>query len=163
VSEDGEKRGSGGKGRGCCLGWSIGCLIVLVVSGILAFVGVRFVREQYDAVMARFEREGYQRVEQRVIDLDSRVGEPTIFIGESVTIRHGSDRAMAIVAATAEIDGDILGNVHFYGGELTVLPTARLRRDLHLKCVSATVRGRIDGEITGVYGSLDKDSRPADD
>lgn len=142
--------------HGCLLGCGIGCVVATLLGiGTLFFVG-RFVMKQYNAVMERFEREGYRKVEDQIIVVEERITEPTIFVGQSVSIRKGSDRGIALVCQTAEIDGRIEGNVHFFGQTLVVKKDAELMRDLDLKAQFVEIYGVVRGQVTGVYQFLNK-------
>lgn len=143
-------------GRGCLIGGGIGCLVILLIIGALVFAGVWFVKDQVKTIRERFEREGYVTVERQIIDVTERITEPTVFIGQTVKIRQGSERGVAILAQSAEIDGEIVGNVHFIGQMLTVHKTAHLRRDLDVKAQLVNLYGTVDGRVTGVYQQLNK-------
>lgn len=143
-------------GRGCWIGCGIGCLVVTLIAAALVAAAVWFVRDQVKTIRDRFEREGYETVERQVIDVTERLAEPTVFIGQTVTIREGSERGVAILAQSAEIHGEIVGNVHFVGQMLTLHKDARLKRDLDVKAQLVNLYGVVDGQITGFYQALNK-------
>lgn len=142
--------------RGCCLGCSIGCLVALLLLGVAGYFGGRFVFKQYQAVMERFEREGYRRVEGQVLEITEPPAEPTIYVGQVVRLRAGSARGVAMVCQAGEIEGTVEGNVHFYGQMLTVHTNAHLLRDLHIVGQVANVFGQVDGEVKGSYQVLNR-------
>ncbi len=150
-------------GRGCLKAMGIGCLVVAIGLSVLAYAGYRVgkrIMKEYTAVMERFEREGYHKVEGQMLDIRERVSEPTIFVGQIVRIHAGSERGIAIVAQQAEIEGEVVGNVYFMGQMLTVKPGAHLMRDLDVKGQMINNFGTVDGKITGAYQSLNS-SPPA--
>jgi hypothetical protein len=131
--------------------------VIVIGLGVLGYVGYRFVKRQYTAVMERYEREGYKKVEGQMIEISETITEPTIFIGQSVKIKKGSERGIAMLCQTAEIDGKIVGNVHFVGQMLTIRKDALLMRDLDVTAQLVNQFGTIEGKITGVYQVLNKD------
>jgi hypothetical protein len=146
-------------GGGCLKAAGIGCLVILIGLGVLGYVGYRFVKHQYTAVMERYEREGYKKVEGQMIEVPDRVTEPTIYVGQSVKIMKGSERGMAFLCQTAEIHGDVVGNVHFVGQMLTIKEDAELMRDLEVTAQLVNLFGKVDGKVTGVYQMLNKDPK----
>ena len=144
-------------GHGCLKAAGIGCLVVIIGLGVLGYVGYRVVKRQYTAVMERYEREGYKKVEGQLIEVTERVTEPTIYIGQSVRIMSGSERGMAFLCQTAEIHGTVAGNVHFLGQMITIKEDAELMRDLEVTAQLVNLFGKVDGKITGVYQMLNKD------
>ena len=144
-------------GHGCLKAAGIGCLVILIGLGVAGYVGYRFVKRQYVAVMERYEREGYKKVEGQLIEVTETITEPTIFVGQSVKIKKGSERGIAMLCQTAEIDGKIVGNVHFVGQMLTIHKDALLMRDLDVTAQLVNQFGTIEGKITGVYQVLNKD------
>jgi hypothetical protein len=132
----------------------IGCLVILIGLGVAGYVGYRFFKRQYVAVMERYEREGYKKVEGQLIEISETITEPTIFVGQSVKIKKGSERGIALLCQSAEIDGKIVGNVHFVGQILTIHKGAMLMRDLDVTAQMVNQFGTVDGKITGVYQVL---------
>jgi hypothetical protein len=148
-------------GSGCLKATGIGCLVILIGLGVVGYAGYRFVKRQYTAVMERYEREGYKKVEGQLIDVTETVTEPTIFVGQVVKIKKGSERGLALLCQTAEIDGKIAGNVHFYGQMLTIHKGAQLMRDLDVTAQVVNQLGTIEGKITGVYQLLNTNALSA--
>ena len=144
-------------GHGCLKAAGIGCLVVIIGLGVLGYAGYRFVKRQYVAVMERYEREGYRKVEGQMIEVADRVTEPTIYIGQSVRIMNGSERGMAFLCQTAEIHGNVAGNVHFVGQMITIKEDAELMRDLEVTAQLVNLFGKVDGKVTGLYQVLNKD------
>ena len=107
--------------------------------------------------MERYEREGYRKVEGQMIEVADRVTEPTIYIGQSVRIMNGSERGMAFLCQTAEIHGNVAGNVHFVGQMITIKEDAELMRDLEVTAQLVNLFGKVDGKVTGLYQVLNKD------
>ena len=144
-------------GSGCLKVAGIGCLVILIGLGVLGYVGYRFVKHQYTAVMERYEREGYKKVEGQIIEVTETVTDPTIFVGQSIKINKGSERGMAFLCQTAEIHGTVAGNVHFVGQMITINEDAELMRDLEVTAQLVNLFGKVNGKITGVYQVLNKD------
>ena len=61
---------------------------------------------------------------------------------------------------SAEIDGKIVGNVHFVGQMLTIHKGAELMRDLEVTAQLVNQFGTVDGKITGVYQVLNTVPQP---
>ncbi len=139
-------------GKGCLAGMGCGCLAILLLAGL----GAWFAWHEFNTVMTRFEREGYRRVQGQAIEVGERITEPTIFFGETVRIKGGSDRGIALICKDAEIEGQVAGNVHFYGKTLTVKKNAELMRDLTAHAKTVNVYGIVRGQITGGYQTLNR-------
>jgi hypothetical protein len=148
-------------GGGCFKGCAIGCLVMVVLLTLLAIGGLWFARHQYNAFITRMEREGYRKVEGQIIVVTNRITEPTIFIGQMVAIQKGSERGLAVVSQNAELDGEIVGNVHFVGQTLTVRPGAMLRRDLDVIAQTIRIEGEVRGKVTGMYQFLEQSAERA--
>lgn len=146
-------------GHGCLKATGIGCLVILIALGGLAYAGYRFAKRQYTAVMQRYEREGYRKVEGQFIEVTETVTEPTIFVGQSVRINKGSERGMALLCQSGTINGKVVGNVHFVGQTLTIHPDALLMKDLDVTAQVVNQFGKVDGKVTGVYQVLNKDPK----
>lgn len=136
-----------------CMGFM---LFLFITLGVVAWLGY----SHYQTVMDRYERLGYRKVVGKHIVVEDRITEPTIFIARSVTIKNGSDRGVALMCINAEIDGHIVGNVHFKGGALTVKRGALLDLDLDMMGFTLNQYGMVKGEITGSYSALHRKSDP---
>jgi hypothetical protein len=141
-------------GHGCWKATGIGCLVVLIAIGGLGYAGYRFFKRQYTAVMERYEREGYKKVEGQMIEITEPVTEPTIFVGQIIKINKGSERGIALLCQSGTISGKVVGNVHFVGQVLTIHKDALLMRDLDVTAQVVNQFGKVDGKITGVYQTL---------
>ncbi len=148
--------------RGCRRGACLGCLGVLALFIVAAAAAAWFVFSQIRTVLARFERDGYKVVTQRIIDVREPITEPTIFFGQDVRVRQGSTRGLAFLCQAAEIEGHVEGNVHFMGQFLTIRKGALLERDLDVKGQVITVFGEVRGNITGTYQVLHRPGQPGD-
>jgi len=138
-------------GSGCLKATGIGCLVVLIAIGGLGYAGYRFFRRQYTAVMERYERDGYKKIEGQFIEITETITEPTIFVGQSIKINGGSERGIALLCQSGTISGKVAGNVHFVGQTLTIHKDALLMRDLDVTAQVVNQFGKVDGKITGVY------------
>ena len=143
-------------GGGCLKAAGIGCLVIVIGLGVLGYVGYRFVKRQYTAVMERYEREGYKKVEGQFIEITDTIADPTIFVGQEIKIRKGSERGIALLCQSGTISGKVVGNVHFIGQTLTIDKDALLMRDLDVTAQTVNQFGTIEGKITGVYQTLNK-------
>jgi hypothetical protein len=151
------------KGKGCLVGCSVGCLVVLILLGVIGFLGYRFVKKQYDSVIEQFEAEGYQTVEGQIIDMTDPVQEPTIFIAQDVTLRQGSMRGVALLTQTAELHGRIKGNVRFVGQSLVVAEDAILMQDLEVTAQTVVINGVVEGEVKGIFQQISGPGAPVKD
>lgn len=150
--------GKGGCLRGCLIGFILFVILVL----LLCAAGGWFAWKEYETVMQRFERAGYTNVIGQFIVVDKPVEQPTIFIGQTVKINSGSRRGIAFLCQSAEIHGEVVGNVHFKGMDLTVHEDAWLQQDLDMFGLNLNLFGSIKGKITGRYQALHRkqDSQP---
>lgn len=154
--QNAQPSGKGSFVKGCLVASGIGCLVVLIGVGVLTYVGFRLVKKQYTAVMERFESQGYRRVEGQVIDIKEPVTDPTLFIGQSVRIRAGSERGLAFLAQTVDIEGVVKGNVYFAGQVLNIRKDAELMQDLEATAQVINNQGTIRGAVKGVYQALNE-------
>ena len=129
----------------------MGCMIVLILAGIVAVALFFVVKHQYNAFLARFERDGYIRIQERYIETERSVDQPTVFMGQTVNITKGSTRGIAMFCQTADLHGHVQGNVHFIGQELTIHKDAKLKYDLNVKAQTLNIYGIVKGKITGTY------------
>ncbi len=153
-----EPRSDPNRKRSRLPGCALGCLFILLTLVILGYGGYRFIRNQIDTVVDRFEREGYSQRTGQFLDVKDTLLNPTVFLAQEVTIRNGSDRGIAILAQKADLHGPIEGNVHFIGQIVTVHEDAVLKRDLDVKAQVVNVFGTVEGKITGAYRTLKRDS-----
>jgi cytoskeletal protein CcmA (bactofilin family) len=163
MSEQNAQPKKGSFAKGCLIVSGVGCLVVLIGFAVLTYVGVRFVRKQYAAVMERFENQGYRKVEGQIIDVTERVTDPTLYLGQSVRIRAGSERGLAFVAQTVEISGTVQGNVYFAGQVLTINKDAELMQDVEVTAQVINNYGTIHGAIKGVYQALNEKPSEAEE
>ncbi len=148
------------KSKGCFTGCLSGCFIVLVLFAIGLGVGAYFVNNHINTVLERFERTGYKVVKGKIIEVDERLQEPTIFLAKRVVINKGSERGVAFLCNEAEIRGHVVGNVHFKGKTLTIHDWAVLDLDLDILAAELNLYGMVKGEITGYYHSLHRKKDP---
>lgn len=147
--------------KGCLITSGIGCLVVIIGFGVLTYVGFRFIKKQYTEVMEKFESQGYRKVEGQIIDVTERVTEPTLYLGQAIRIRAGSDRGLAFITQTAEIAGTVKGNVYFMGQMLTIQKDAVIEQDLEVTAQVVNNFGTVKGQIKGVYQALNTDPSAA--
>lgn len=143
-------------GSGCGKGCGAGCVVALLIAAACGYMAYRYIASQYNRLVGRYDKLGYERVYGQVIEVKERVTEPTIYIAQLVTVHAGSDRGMAFMCQQADLHGDVVGNVHFIGQALTVHPDAILHRDLELNAQVVNVYGVVSGKITGVYQTLNR-------
>lgn len=137
------------RGNGCIKACGCGCLVLVILTGLAIFGIVRLVQHQLRDVTALIESEGYTPVISQAIDITSTVADPTVFVGQTVRIRAGSLRGIAVVGQTVELDGSFEGNVRVYAQALTIAEGAVLKKDLHAVTQTSDIRGQILGQVTG--------------
>jgi len=143
--------------------WGVGCgltaviLIILVCGGIitLGFLGYRWIMEEVDAFAAPFEEQGYVRVEGQLIEVNTEIVEPTLYLGQAVKIHTDTQNSIAIACQAAEVYGTVNGDLDFLGQVLMIKPGAVVTGNVNVKFAqSVIVEGTVEGEITGKFQTL---------
>jgi hypothetical protein len=158
MSEEVKKKGmsTGAKwGTGC----GIGCLTVIIIIAVVAFIGFRLAKGKLDEVTLEMKEFGFENVvQQQMIEVKDEITEPTLYVGQMVKIIGDCSTNLAIVAQMAEIHGNVAGKVYFRGQMLTIQPEAELLNGLDVKAQVVQKYGKIHGEITGEGYALDDKS-----
>jgi hypothetical protein len=158
MSEEVKKKGmsTGAKwGTGC----GIGCLTVIIIIAVVAFIGFRLAKGKLDEVTLEMKELGFENVvQQQMIEVKDEITEPTLYVGQMVKIIGDCSTNLAIVAQMAEIHGKVAGKVYFRGQMLTIQPEAELLNGLDVKAQVVQKYGKIHGEITGEGYALDDKS-----
>jgi hypothetical protein len=158
MSEEVKKKGmsTGAKwGTGC----GIGCLTVIIIIAVLAFIGYRVANGKLEEVALEMEELGFENVvKQQMIEVKDEITEPTLYVGQMVKIIGDCSTNLAIVAQMAEIHGKVDGKVYFRGQMLTIQPEAELLNGLDVTAQVVQQFGKIHGDITGDYQAFDDKS-----
>lgn len=149
--------------RAFWVGCGIGCLLLLALTVAAGFVGARLIKERYDKwttereiAGADFVAKGFRRVAGPVIQVDERIPEPTVYVGEVVSITADASSDIAIVALSAEIRGKIAGNLFFRGQMIAIYPGAEVGKDLDARATFIHLLGDVKGEVRGEYKTLSR-------
>ena len=158
MSEEVKKKGmsTGAKwGTGC----GMGCLTVIIIIAVLAFIGFRVANAKLEEVTLEMKEFGFENVvKQQMIEVGDEITEPTLYMGQMVKIIGNCSTNLAIVAQMAEIHGKVDGKVYFRGQMLTIQPEAELLNGLDVKAQVVQKYGKIHGDITGEGYVLDDKS-----
>ncbi len=161
-------------GKKWAIGCGIGCLILLILAGILGAAAARGVKkavmEMEPKVMAQleeavatvekmsseFEAKGFQAVRQPAIDVNEEVHGPKVYVGQMVRIFARCDDDVAIAAPMAEVHSEVTGDLYFRGQMLTLHPGAVVGGNLDVEAQMLQVNGAtVLGEITGSHQLID--------
>ena len=144
-------------------GCGIGCLLLLALTVAAGFVGARLIKERYhqwtterEIAGADFVAKGFHRVAGPVLQVSESIAEPTVYVGEIVSITADASADVAIVALSAEIRGKIAGNLFFRGQMLAIYPGAEVGKDLDARANFIHLLGDVKGEIRGEYKTLSR-------
>lgn len=147
-----EERGGGMKwffGCGC------GCVIILILLIALFAAAVFYIKGLVGDWKEEFKELGFERtVQSQMLTISKDVTEPTLFMGQVVTITGNITTNVAIIAQTGEISSTIDGTVYFRGQVLRITESAVLKKDLDVYCQIVNVIGTVEGDITGTYQVL---------
>lgn len=145
------------------MGCGIGCLLLLGLVIGAAITGVRIGKKRYDEwKVARevdgsdFVARGFHRVSGSMLQITERTSQPTVYVGEIVSIAADADADIAIVALSAEIRAKIAGNVHFRGQMLSVHPGGLIEKDLDVRASLINLLGEVKGQVRGTYTTLNR-------
>lgn len=147
---------SGNGLKGCLIGCAGVLAGIIIVGAIGGYFVYRWGMNEYEKLVHNYETNGYVHVKGDIIDVKEKITDRTIYVGKRVEIHRGADRGIAIVAQTADLHGKFEGNVHFTGQKLTIHSDAILRLNLDVRAQNVNAYGAVEGEITGVYGTLDR-------
>jgi hypothetical protein len=150
----------GKKGMSTGAKWGVGCgggcLTVIVIIAVAAFIGFRFVKGKLEGATLEMKQLGFENVvKQQAIEVTDEITEPTLYIGQIVKILGNCNTNLAIIAQMAEIHGKVAGKVYFRGQMLTVQPNAELLGGLDATAQMIQRYGKIHGEITGQHQVMD--------
>ncbi len=140
-------------------GCGIGCLGMIIILVILGFIAYKWGMSQLNKWTAEFESRGFVQVKGQMIDVKEPVTKPTLYVGQGVTLRKGSDTEVAIIAQMGELHGRFKGKVYFRGQMLIIPKDAELDKGLDVKAQIIQNLGKVTGGITGSYQSI-QDQEP---
>ena len=141
------------------VGCGIGCLTLIIIIAIVAFVGYRFAKGKMEDMTQEMKHLGFEQVvKQQAIEVADEITEPTLYVGQIVRILGNCSTNLAIIAQAAEIHGKVDGKVYFRGQVLTIQPKAELLNGLDVTAQVVQKYGKVHGEIAGQYQSLDDKS-----
>lgn len=145
------------------IGCGIGCLLLLAMTAAAGFVGAQLLREHYrrwtaerEISGADFVAKGFRKVSGPLIQVTEDIREPTVFVGEVVSITADASADVAVVALTAEVHGNIAGSLFFRGQMLAIYPGAEIGKDLDARATFIQLLGDVKGEIRGEYKTLSR-------
>jgi hypothetical protein len=143
--------------------WGIGCgcgclvMVVLIVVGVV--FGVRFAKDKVAGMTQELKQYGFEKeVKGQIVEVKEDIAEPTLYAGQAVKILGNCTTNLAILAQMGEIHGRVDGKVYFRGQILIIQPNAVLMNGLDVKAQVIQKYGTINGEITGVYQTIDDKS-----
>ena len=158
MNQDAQKEGRSTAAK-LGIGCGIGCLTLIVIIAIAAFFGWRFAKGKLDDMTEELKQLGFEKVvTQHSIEVADEITEPTIYRGQVVKILGNCTTDLAIIAQMGEIHGKVDGKVYFRGQILTVQPEAELLKGLDVMAQVVQKYGKVEGEITGQYQTLDDKS-----
>lgn len=158
---------------------AIGCaaaafVVVALVCGGIVWVGylavdkaeqvvqqvITEMEKQVEAFATKFEVQGYTRVKGQAINVTTDIDKPTVYTVQVFTLNADSNADLAVMAQAAEINGNIDGDLHFYGQSLTISPDAVITGDLHIEFAQVVNnRGKVEGSVFE-DGDMDGDEPP---
>jgi hypothetical protein len=149
------------KAKPVFFGCGLGCLAIIVLFIIFSFLAVRWEVRHMKDLTADFEKRGFTVLRapspEKPLDITEKVTRPTLYIGQEVTLIHGADAEIAIMAARASLHGTFKDKVYYRGGgELSVAADAELLKGLDAQARKIDLAGSVRGEITGRIDELGK-------
>jgi hypothetical protein len=157
MNDENKKKGmsTGAKwGIGC----GIGCLTLIIIIAIAAFIGFRYVKGKVESITQELKQIGFEKeVKGQMLEVRDDITEPTIYIGQGVKILGNCKTDLAIIAQMAEIHGKVDGKVYFRGQVLVIQPKAELLNGLDVTAQVIQKHGKVNGKITGKYQAIDDD------
>ena len=138
-----------------------GCGGLLVIGVLLVGVAIYWL----SSVVAKYEKEfvdrGFEKVSSQLLVRQEKVESPMLFVGQKVILKGGARSEVALVAQIGELEGIYEEKVFFRGQIIVVKESAELRKGLDVECQVVTVKGTIQGPVTGVY-QIRSDGGPGD-
>lgn len=145
------------------IGCGIGCLVLLALVVGATLVGGRILQQRYadwkasrEVAGEDFVARGYRRVSGTVLQVSERVTQPTVFVGEIVSLTADADADVAIVALSAEVRGKVAGTLYFRGELLAIYPGAVIAKDLDVRANYIHLLGEVKGKVLGTYVTMNK-------
>jgi hypothetical protein len=137
------------------LGCGIGCLCTVIIFVVIAVFAVKWSLREFNKMTTEFEQRGMVKVMAQYINVNEPVKQPSLYIGQEVTLGQGARAEVAIIAQTAELHGNFADKLTFYGNELTVGRDAELQKGLEVQAQEIKIVGVVHGEITGKYDKIE--------
>lgn len=157
--EAGAEKARSSTGRKWAIGCGIGCLVLLILGGILGALGVwgaKKLLKQVNDWAGAYEDQGYTKVVGHALDVHEPLEERKVFVGQIVRIYGDCATDVAIIAQMAEIHSRVKGDLSFRGQMLTLQPTAVIEGDIIAEAqVVQANRATVLGEITGSHQLMD--------
>jgi hypothetical protein len=146
-------------GSKCLIGCGIGCLLLVIISGLVLGVGgyfaYKYTTGKINAWSQKFEDMGFEKIKGQIIEIVNDVNVPTLYLGQTVKVMGDCKKDIAIIAQSAEIHGKVAGTVYFRGQRLVIQPRAVIEGDLDVKAQSIEIYGQVKGQIKGTYQTLE--------
>ncbi len=156
-----KKMGTGAK---VAIGCGSGCLVVVLLGGVLIGVGAVYLKKMIAGYEAELKGYGFESVTSgQVLDITEPVTEPTLFKGQVIRILTDSSTNIAILAQVCEIHGQVDGKLYFRGQVLTVEPRAKILGGIDAQAQVIQNNGTIKGGITGKYQLVDMKAASGND
>ncbi|MCX7847769.1 MAG: polymer-forming cytoskeletal protein [bacterium] len=151
-STAGAPRRGMGVGAKLGLGCGIGCLTLLVITGVVGYLGVRYVIAKIDGFKRELVARGFEeQPAQQLLEVRDEITRPVLLVGQFVRVYGDCHTNVAILAQVAEIHGTIAGDVYFRGQVLTISPKGHVHGDVDVYCQAVNIQGTVDGEVRGTW------------
>lgn len=109
----------------------------------------------HEKLIPEYTNQGYEEVVRLGPDHSGTIENKTLFTARALNLHADSKADLALLSQVVTLNGDIDGNVDFYGQSLTIEKDAVIHGDVNLGFAQLVViRGKVEGKLTGGYQSL---------
>jgi hypothetical protein len=106
------------------------------------------VEKQVDSFATRFEAQGYERVSGQQVTVTTDVERPTVYTVQVFRLDADAQADLAVMAQVAEINGNIDGDLHFFGQSLMIGPDAVITGHAYVHFAQTVDnKGTVEGKI----------------
>jgi hypothetical protein len=108
-----------------------------------------------EKVIKRFTDRGFTVVEDHIHNQSTTIKQKTLFSCQILQLKADSEADVAILSQTAKLNGNIEGNVDFFGQLLVVEKDAVIHGDLNVGFGQmVTINGTVKGQLLGDFRKL---------
>ncbi|MBN2542120.1 polymer-forming cytoskeletal protein [bacterium] len=137
------------KKKGCLITFLIVAIILVIILLVGAYFIYRYAGKEIGNFAKQYTEAGYQKQTGQVIEISNDIKSDMLYVCQVLVLDAKLDGSLALLCQTAEIGGEVTGDVDFKGQMLEVTETGKINGNLEIFGQVADIRGEVKGKITG--------------